>query len=148
MAYPPNLLTSSGCHVQISVLNINTGVKQGCIVSPFLFIIGIDWIMKNVEHPGRKGIQWTFANMLEYLEFADDICLLSHRHIHAKTQDLATTAEKTELKINIPKTKLMRMNTKSNKSIILHGDKVSEVDDLTYRGSKMTVDRNSEAMKN
>ncbi|XP_041349267.1 uncharacterized protein LOC121368594 [Gigantopelta aegis] len=116
--------------------NINTGVKQWCILSPFLFIIGIDWIMKNMEQSGRRGIQWTFTSMLEDLDFADDICLLSHRHIdiQAKTRDLATTAEKIGLKINIPKTKLMRMNTKSNESIILHGDKVTEIDDFTYLG--------------
>ncbi|XP_041351122.1 uncharacterized protein LOC121370088 [Gigantopelta aegis] len=47
-----------------------------------------------------------------------------HIDIQAKTRDLATTAETIGLKINIPKTKLMRMNTKSNESNILHGEKL------------------------
>ena len=55
---------------------VRTGVKQGCVLSPFLFSIAIDWIMKNTIKEGKRGIQWTLTERLEDLDFADDIELL------------------------------------------------------------------------
>ena len=36
--------------------NVSTGVKQGCILSPFLFILAIDWIMKNSTDVRGEGL--------------------------------------------------------------------------------------------
>ena len=37
---------------------IRTGVRQGCLLSPFLLILVIDWIMKTETKGKRNGIQW------------------------------------------------------------------------------------------
>ena len=37
---------------------IRTGMRQGCLLSPFLFILAIDWIMKTETKGKRNGIQW------------------------------------------------------------------------------------------
>ena len=48
------------CNAALTVadaFSVTTGVKQGYILSPFLFILGIDWVMKQVTSGGRRGIR-------------------------------------------------------------------------------------------
>ena len=90
MEYQPTLIQqmyeSSTCQVihngKLSeTLEVKTGVRQGCILSPLVFFIKvIDWIMRETVKQGHNGIQWTFTKQLDDLDFADDICLLSHSH--------------------------------------------------------------------
>ncbi|KAL9967114.1 hypothetical protein ACROYT_G025283 [Oculina patagonica] len=58
---------------------VESGVKQGCVMSGFLFNIIIDWIMQNTNN-ARRGLRWKFTTVLEDLDYADDIALLSSRH--------------------------------------------------------------------
>nr|XP_034328183.1 uncharacterized protein LOC117689891 [Crassostrea gigas] len=78
--------------------------------------------MNETTQGNKTGIQWTFTKHLEYLDFADDIDLLSHKQQHAqeKLSRLAAEAENTGLKINIKKTEVMRMNKKQNTPIQLN----------------------------
>ena len=55
-------------------------VRQTCLLSPFLFLLAIDWIMTKTTKNRRNGIQWTPWNQLEDLDFVDDLALLSHSH--------------------------------------------------------------------
>ena len=59
---------------------VQTGVRQGCLLSPTIFLMVVDWVMRQSTAGRRTGIQWTFTRQLEDLDFADDIGLLSHRH--------------------------------------------------------------------
>ena len=36
---------------------VKTGVRQGCILSPLIFIMVIDWIMRETVKQGQNGIQ-------------------------------------------------------------------------------------------
>ena len=56
---------------------IKTGVKQGCNMSGLLFLLVVDWIMRNTLQEGNTGIRWKFNTKIEDLDFADDIALLS-----------------------------------------------------------------------
>ena len=67
---------------------VRTGVRQGCLLSPFLFLLVIDWIMKTTTTGRNNGIQWTLWTQLDDLDFADDLALLSHNH--TQMQDKTT----------------------------------------------------------
>nr|KAG5710957.1 hypothetical protein BaRGS_013691 [Batillaria attramentaria] len=117
--------------------HVKTGVRQGCLLSPFLFLLAIDWIMKTSTAQRRNGIQWTLWTQLEDLDFADDLALLSHnqQQMQDKTTELATTSSQVGLKIHGGKTKILKINTASSDSITLDGNPLEEVEAFTYLGS-------------
>ena len=55
--------------------NVYSGVRQGCVLSPFLFLIAVDYIMKKTANGGNFGIQLGESNLSD-LDFADDIALI------------------------------------------------------------------------
>ena len=116
---------------------MKTGVRQGCLVSPFLFLLAIDWIMKTTTTGRNNGIQWTLWTQLDDLDFADDLALLSHNHsqMQDKTTLLETTSAGTGIKINRKKTELMKMNTTANAPITVGGEPIREVESFVYLGS-------------
>nr|KAG5690574.1 hypothetical protein BaRGS_009236 [Batillaria attramentaria] len=121
---------------------VRTGVRQGCILSPTIFLMVVDWVMRQATDGRRTGIQWTFSKQLEDLDFADDIALLSHKQQDAqeKLNRVAEEAEKTGLKINISKTEVMRVNHKQHDPIQLHQEDIKEVDKFVYLGSVVSKD--------
>ena len=56
---------------------ILSGLKQGCVLSGFLFLLVIDWVMRKTLEGGRYGIRWTITEQLDDLDYANDISLLS-----------------------------------------------------------------------
>ena len=56
---------------------VKSGARQGCILSPILFNITLDYIVRQTTRNARHGIQWTMFSQLEDLDYADDIALLS-----------------------------------------------------------------------
>ena len=56
---------------------VQTGVRQDCLLSPFHFLLVIDWIMKMTTKQRRNGSQWTLWSQLDDLDFVDDLALLS-----------------------------------------------------------------------
>ncbi|XP_044573421.1 uncharacterized protein LOC123257663 [Drosophila ananassae] len=85
----------------------------------------------------RRGITWSFTQHLEDLDYAEYICLLSHRliDIQAKASDLEKRANAVGLSINASKTKAMRFNNSNQGSITISGKTVDFVDHFTYLGT-------------
>ena len=109
---------------------VTTGVKQGCTMSGFLFLLVIDFVMSRSVEGEPTGIRWNFTTKLEDLDFADDLALLSSkfRDIQRKTQSLHENASGVCLKINIKKTKVMRLNSNVREQVKIEGETIEDVE--------------------
>nr|KAG5705003.1 hypothetical protein BaRGS_022845 [Batillaria attramentaria] len=115
---------------------VKTGVRQGCRLSPFLFLLVIDWIIKTTTTGRKNGIQWALWTQLDDLDFADNLALLSHSHsqMQDKTTCLEAASAATGLKINREKPELM-INTTANTLVTVGGEPIREVESFVYLGS-------------
>ena len=78
-----------------------SGVRQGCVLSPLIFAIVVDWIMSRATGE-NTGLKWTEGERLTDLDFADDIALLDGiKHLTVWVQ---AEAAKVGLAINPDKT--------------------------------------------
>ena len=116
---------------------VKTGVKQGCIMSGFLFLLVIDWVMRETTRNNSTGIRWQMMSKLEDLDFADDIALLSstHSQMQSKTNSMSGLAKRVGLKINEKKTKILRLNYRKMELVKLEGKDIEDVDEYTYLGA-------------
>lgn len=116
---------------------IETGVRQGCILSPFLFILTIDFIMKK-EDSKDYGVKIGEEKIFD-LAFADDIALLdsNENKLQECTNNLKNNAEKVGLRFNAKKCEVMS-TLDANLKIKIDSEEVKKTEAFTYLGSKIT----------
>ena len=88
---------------------IRKGAHQGCILSPFLFNLYAEYIMRNVVlQRAQDGIKIARRN-INNLRHADDTTLMAEREEELKSllMKVKEESEKVGLKLNIQKTKIM-----------------------------------------
>jgi hypothetical protein len=127
------------------IRNTYTGM-QSKSVSPLLFLLAVDWIMKKATDGRRNCFQWTMFNHLDDLDFFDDIALLSHSHQQMQEQltQVERRAAATGLRINTKKIKVLKSNTKTRADLTVNGQNLEEVDSCTYLGSEVDNIRGSD----
>ena len=88
---------------------IGKGVHQGCILSPCLFNLYAEYIMRNTgPDEAQAGIKISGRN-INNLRYADDTALIaeSEEELKSLIVKVKEECEKVGLKLNIPKTKIM-----------------------------------------
>ena len=121
---------SEGC--LSNPFKITTGVRQGCVISPKLFNVIVNWVAGKSRSPGvQVGVDY----WLSYLAYADDLAIIAENDVHAQAalNALQEAASRLGLKINTQKTKVF-----GAENICHDGAPVECVENFTYLGAKIT----------
>ena len=86
---------------------IGKGVHQGCILSPCLFNLYAEYVMRNAGlEEAQAGIKIARRNV-NYLSYADDTTLMAEsEELKSLLMKVKEESEKVGLKLNIQKTKI------------------------------------------
>ena len=119
---------------------IGKGVRQGCILSPCLFNLHAEYIMRNVGlDEAQAGIKTSGRN-INNLRYADDTALMaeSEEELKSLLMKVKEESEKVGLKLNIQKTKSMASSPITSRQI--NGETIETVRDFSFLVFKITVD--------
>ena len=119
---------------------IGKGVHQGCILSPCLFNLYAEYIMRNSGlEEAQAGIKIARRH-ISNLRYADDTTLMaeSEEELKSLLKKVKEESEKVGLKLNIQKTKIMASGPITSWEI--DGEKVETMSDFNFLDSKITVD--------
>ena len=118
---------------------IGKGVCQGCILSPCLFNLHAEYIIRNAgldeAEPGIKIVRKNINN----LRYADDTTLMaeSKEELKSLLMKLKEESEKAGLKLNIKKMKIIASCLITSWQI--NGEKLETGTDFIFLGSKITA---------
>ena len=113
---------------------IGKGVLQDCILSPCLFNLYVENIMRNAGlEETQAGINIAGRN-INNLRYADDTTLMAESLL----MKVKVESEKVGLKLNIQKTKIMASSPITSWEI--DGETVETESDFIFLGSKITTD--------
>ena len=88
---------------------IRKGVRQGCVLSPCLFNLYAEYMMRNASlHEAQAGIKIAGRN-INNLRYADDTTLMAEgeEELNSLLMKVKEESGKAGLKLNIQKTKIM-----------------------------------------
>ena len=116
------------------------GVRQGCILSPCLFNVYAEYIMRNAGlEEAQAGIKIARRN-INNLRYADDTTLMEEGEEELKSllMKVKEESEKVGLKLNIQKTEIMASSPITSWQI--EGETVETVAGFIFGGSKSSAD--------
>ena len=130
-------------HVTTDWFQIGKGVSQGCILSPCLFNLYAEYIMRNAGlEEAQAGIKIVRKNINNF-RYADETTLMAESEEELKNllMKVREVSEKVGLKLNIQKTKIMAPGPTTSWQV--DGETVEIVEtlaDFILGGSKITAE--------
>ena len=113
---------------------IGKGVCQGCVLSPCLFNLYAEYIMRNAGlEETQAGIKIA-GRSVSNLGYADNTTLMAESEEELKSLLMKVESGKVGLKLNIQKTKIMASGPITSWQI--DGETVETVSDFIFLGSK------------
>ena len=121
---------------------IQRGVRQGCVLSPELFNLYSEIIMRDVTD--LEGIKIGGRN-INNIRYADDTALIadSEEKLKSLVQALVRASEERGLRLNVSKTKVMvisKTEASIRTNIVIDGEALEQVEKYKYLGSVITQD--------
>ena len=118
---------------------VGKGVHQGCILSPCLFNLYAEYIIRNVGlDEAQAGIKISGRNIYNFI-YADDTTLMAEsEELKSLLMKVKEESEKVGLKLNIEKSKIMASGPITSWQI--DGETMKTVTDFIFWGSKITAD--------
>ena len=127
-------------HETTDWFQIGKGVRQGCILSPCLFNLYAEYIMRNAAlDEAQAGVKIARRN-IDNLRYAGDPTLTaeSEEELKSLLMKVKEESEKAGLKFNTQQTKIMASGPITSWQI--DGETVETVTDFIFSGSKVTAD--------
>jgi len=127
-------------HGTMDWFQIGKGVCRGCILSPSLFNLYAEYIMRNAGLDEVEAGMKISGRTINNLRYADDTTLMAESEEELKSlfMNMKEESEKAGLKFNIQKTKIMASSPITSWQI--DGETMETVTDFLFLGSKITAD--------
>ena len=124
-------------------INIEKGVRQGCILSPLLFNAYAEKIMREALADWSGGIR-IGGRKISNLRYADDTSLLANteEELVEIIERVRVESEKDGLYLNVNKTKIL--STGIIGRVMINGENVEVVESFTFLGTQIHRDGLSE----
>ena len=145
------ILTPDG---ETDYFDLLAGVLQGDTLAPYIFVIVIDYVMRNTIGEEAERLGFTLSKrksrrvgpvVITDLDFADDLALIAEEIKDAQEMltRLENEAEKVGLHLNVGKTEVMIFDQNAATNLVASGgEEIKVVDDFKYLGSYVNSSSN------
>ena len=134
---------------------VRVGLRQGCVMSPWLFNLYIDGVVREVNaRVLGRGLKLLDGNDRDWemnqLLFADDTVVVadSEEKLCQLVTEFGRVCERRKLRVNVGKSKVMKCTRNGDGArlnVMLNGEVLEEVDQFKYLGSVIAANGGVEA---
>ena len=139
------------CREEGEWFEVDVSLRQGCVMSPWLFNLLMDAVMKEVREKAgdvgvtlwdeRRNVEWK----VDWLMFADDTVLLgdSEEKLERLVKKFGRVCRRRELSVNETKSKIMKTGKNgaaNGVDISLNDRRMEEVETFRYLGVDLSSD--------